>query len=83
MKVARKPEAVAAELSVPERILLFCIASGTDWQRAGVTGETGARSRPSNLVANYSDSTRSQIERMAAPLCASHRRAAWNPAPEC
>ena len=23
-----------------ERALLFCVASGTDWQRAGVTGET-------------------------------------------
>jgi hypothetical protein len=40
MKIARKPEAVAAGLSVPERILLFCIASDTDWQKATVTGET-------------------------------------------
>ncbi|HMA74925.1 MAG TPA: hypothetical protein VKP67_26045 [Xanthobacteraceae bacterium] len=23
-----------------ERILLFCVASNTDWQRAGATGET-------------------------------------------
>jgi len=23
-----------------ERMLLFCVASGTDWQRAGITGET-------------------------------------------
>jgi hypothetical protein len=28
------------QLDAPERILLFCIASGTDWQKAGVTGET-------------------------------------------
>ena len=28
----------AAALSVPERVLLFCAASGTDWERAGVTG---------------------------------------------
>jgi hypothetical protein len=27
-------------LGVRERMLLFCVASGTDWQRAGVTGET-------------------------------------------
>jgi hypothetical protein len=26
-------------LTVPERVLLFCVASGTDWQKAGVTGE--------------------------------------------
>jgi hypothetical protein len=29
---------IAAKLSVPERVLLFCLASGTDWARAGVTG---------------------------------------------
>jgi hypothetical protein len=28
---------VAAELSVPERLLLFCVASGTEWERAGIT----------------------------------------------
>jgi hypothetical protein len=27
----------AAALSVPERVLLFCAASGTDWKRAGIT----------------------------------------------
>jgi hypothetical protein len=31
---------IAAELSVPERILPFCVASGTEWARAGVTGAT-------------------------------------------
>ena len=30
------PEALAS-LSVRERVLLFCLASGTDWERAGVT----------------------------------------------
>ena len=34
----RQPENVAAGLFVPERLLLFCIASHTDWQKAGVTG---------------------------------------------
>jgi hypothetical protein len=30
------------ELSIPERILLFCVASGTEWESppAGVTGAT-------------------------------------------
>jgi hypothetical protein len=28
---------VAAELSVQERVLLFCVASETEWERAGVT----------------------------------------------
>jgi hypothetical protein len=31
-------EVQAAALSVPERLLLFCVASGTDWERAGITG---------------------------------------------
>jgi hypothetical protein len=31
---------VAADLSTPERILLFCLASGTEWAQAGVTGAT-------------------------------------------
>jgi hypothetical protein len=28
----------AAAPSVPERLLLFCAASGTDWESAGITG---------------------------------------------
>jgi hypothetical protein len=32
--------AIAAELSVPERVLLFCVASGTEWALTGVTGAT-------------------------------------------
>jgi hypothetical protein len=41
MKSPRKLEDVAAAaLSVPEHMLLFCIASDTDWQKAGITGAT-------------------------------------------
>jgi hypothetical protein len=28
---------IAAGLTVPERVLLFCLASNTDWRHAGVT----------------------------------------------
>jgi hypothetical protein len=31
---------IAAQLNVPERVLLFCLASGTEWAQAGVTGAT-------------------------------------------
>jgi hypothetical protein len=31
---------IAADLSMSERILLFCIDSGTEWAQAGVTGTT-------------------------------------------
>jgi hypothetical protein len=40
MKTPRKLETIAAGLTVPERVLLFCVASSTSWQKAGVTGET-------------------------------------------
>jgi hypothetical protein len=33
------PAEVAKALSVRERVLLFCAASGTDWVHADVTGE--------------------------------------------
>jgi len=25
-------------LNIPERLLLFCVASGTDWEHSGITG---------------------------------------------
>ena len=31
---------IAAQLHVPERVLLFCLVSGTEWAQAGVTGAT-------------------------------------------
>ena len=30
----------AADLTIPERVLLFCLASDTDWFKAGVTPTT-------------------------------------------
>ena len=39
-----KPTADAAPgLNIPERILLFCVASDTDWEHAGITGTTVGR----------------------------------------
>ena len=34
------PAKIASDLRVPERIMLPCLASGTDWERAGVTHAT-------------------------------------------
>jgi len=34
------PATIAAALTVPEPVLLFCVASGTDWVTAGVTHGT-------------------------------------------
>jgi hypothetical protein len=33
---------IAAQLHAPERVLLFCLVSGTEWAQAGVTGATVA-----------------------------------------
>ena len=46
-------ESIAAVLTVPERILLFCLASDTDWQAASVTHATAqhmmVRGRRANM----------------------------------
>jgi hypothetical protein len=48
MNLARRVESVAEDLTVPERILLFCADAGADWRKAsGVTsGPPRARSPP-------------------------------------
>jgi hypothetical protein len=33
-------QVTASDLSIRERVLLFCVGSGTDWKRAGIPGET-------------------------------------------
>jgi hypothetical protein len=41
---------MASRLSVQERILLFCLASGTNWQRAGVNVGAATQLVVRNLV---------------------------------
>ena len=36
MAKAPTTDSTAAELIVPERVLLFCLAAGSDWVKAGV-----------------------------------------------
>jgi hypothetical protein len=51
MNIARNPENLAADLSVSERTLLLCIASGVDWEDApNVTSVTVAVSVLKGLV---------------------------------
>ena len=38
--MASKAADAAPALSIPERVLLFCVASDTDWEHAGITGTT-------------------------------------------
>jgi hypothetical protein len=37
---AKPTAATGPALSIPERILLFCVSSDTDWEHAGITGTT-------------------------------------------
>jgi hypothetical protein len=36
-------ETIAASLTVPERVLLFCVASDTEWRRASIKHTTAQR----------------------------------------
>ena len=38
--MGKRPEDIAAELTPPKRVLLFCVASGTDWGRFGIQSAT-------------------------------------------
>jgi hypothetical protein len=64
------PEMIAEGLSVPERIMLFCVASATSWHKAGVTHPVAPRLRAQGL-----------IDREATGTCALTDRAArcWKP----
>jgi hypothetical protein len=55
MAARSKPDALLtpqalASLSVQERLLLFCLASGTDWDRAGITHATAQQLRVCGLI---------------------------------
>jgi hypothetical protein len=39
MAKAKRPAPTAAVLAARERVLLFCVASGTDWEHADITIE--------------------------------------------
>jgi hypothetical protein len=52
-------ESIAANLSVPDRVLLFCIASNTDWAKAGVTPANAQEMVALTLIeCNYTGSYR-------------------------
>jgi hypothetical protein len=52
------PETIAAELTVSERVLLFCLASGTDWQKAGVIHATAQHMMVRGLIERDHTATR-------------------------
>jgi hypothetical protein len=50
------PESIAAALTAPERILLFCLASDTDW--AGITHATAQHMMVRGLIERDRAATR-------------------------
>jgi hypothetical protein len=46
------PEAIANQLAVEERVILFCVASGTDWTRAGNGAATARNMIVKDLLAH-------------------------------
>jgi hypothetical protein len=45
-----KSEPIAAEITIPERVLLFCLGSDTDWFKAGVTPTTAKKMVVKGLI---------------------------------
>jgi hypothetical protein len=50
MAAKQTAETIAAELTVPERLLLFCLASDTDWQAASITHATAEHMMVRGLI---------------------------------
>jgi hypothetical protein len=51
-------QSIAAELTVPERLLLFCLASDTDWQAASITHATAQQIMVRGLIERDQAATR-------------------------
>jgi hypothetical protein len=49
-----RPDWIAGELKVSERVLLFCIGSDTDWQQAWVTRATAQQMMIRGLIERQS-----------------------------
>jgi hypothetical protein len=59
--MAKRPTPNIKALAARERILLFCIGSGADWQRAGVTNENVTTLVVKGLLTLLSHSNRSGV----------------------
>jgi hypothetical protein len=62
MAVKPTPASIAAALTVPERILLFCLASDTDWQAASITHATAQHMMVRGLIERDNSWRRSGLD---------------------
>jgi hypothetical protein len=58
MAAKQTVELIAAELTVPERLLLFCLAADTDWQKAGIIHATAQHMMVRGLIERDRAATR-------------------------
>jgi hypothetical protein len=65
---------MAANLTAPERVLLFCVASGTEWARAGITSAVVQHMIVRNLIQRDTTGRPGLIELGRAALEAMIRR---------
>jgi hypothetical protein len=66
------PAQIASDLRYQQRVMLFCLASGDDWQRAGVTHATAQHLLERGLIHRASTLARFELtplgRRVAAVL---------------
>jgi hypothetical protein len=55
------PEAVAAKLNVLQRVLLFCVASNTDWRKVGIANPTVQLAIIQNLIDRAETTSRLEL----------------------
>jgi len=60
-RIPRTPADSAARLSVQERLLLFCLASGTDWRRAGVSAAAATQLLVRDLICRETSAARFRL----------------------
>jgi hypothetical protein len=61
MPARPSPAKIASDLRVPERMMLFCLASGTDWERAGVTHATAQQLLVRGLIDRHQSAGRFKL----------------------
>jgi hypothetical protein len=74
--VRKTPANIASELRVPERVMLFCLASATDWERAGVTHATAQHLLLRGLINRASTPARFKLTPLGRDVLAALLKAA-------
>jgi len=74
------PQVIGDDLRIPERLMLFCLASGTEWERAGVTHATAQQMLVRGLIDREGAAGRFRLTPLGRSVFAAQatgRRAGW------